>query len=347
MFENNRRTELDSLGEFGLLRELESHFTPKNAEVLKGIGDDAAVIRQQGQCLVISTDQAIEGVHFDLAFHPLKHLGYKVVAAAVSDICAMNAKPTQILVNIGLSNRFSLEAVEELYAGIQLACDKYEIDLVGGDTSASRSGLFLNVTAVGIADENKITYRSGAKPNDLLVISGDIGGAYMGLQILEREKKVFLEHPEMQPDLEKYDYIVGRQLKPEARLDVVKLLNELKIIPTSMIDVSDGVASELHHLGLRSKVGFDIYENKLPIDPQTVDTALSFQLNPTIAALNGGEDFELLFTVDQQHYDAIKNHPDLTIIGHVTSQEGKYNLNTAAGNTFDIQAQGWTNYSVK
>jgi thiamine-monophosphate kinase len=237
--------------------------------------------------------------------------------------------------------------VEELYAGIQLACDKYEIDLVGGDTSASRSGLFLNVTAVGIADENKITYRSGAKPNDLLVISGDIGGAYMGLQILEREKKVFLEHPEMQPDLEKYDYIVGRQLKPEARLDVVKLLNELKIIPTSMIDVSDGVASELHHLGLRSKVGFDIYENKLPIDPQTVDTALSFQLNPTIAALNGGEDFELLFTVDQQHYDAIKNHPDLTIIGHVTSQEGKYNLNTAAGNTFDIQAQGWTNYSVK
>lgn len=347
MFENNRRTELESLGEFGLLRELESHFTPKNADVLKGIGDDAAVIRLQGQCLVISTDHAIEGVHFDLTFHPLKHLGYKVVAAAVSDICAMNAKPTQILVNIGLSNRFSLEAVEELYAGMQLACDKYEIDLVGGDTSASRSGLFLNVTAVGIADEDKITYRSGAKPNDLLVISGDIGGAYMGLQILEREKKVFLEHPEMQPDLEKYDYIVGRQLKPEARLDVVKLLDELKIVPTSMIDVSDGVASEIHHLGLRSKVGFDIYENKLPIDPQTVDTALSFQLNPTIAALNGGEDFELLFTVDQQHYDAIKNHPDLTIIGHVTSQEGKYNLNTAAGNTFDIQAQGWTNYSVK
>ena len=347
MFENNRRTELDSLGEFGLLRELETHFAPKGTQVVKGIGDDAAVIRQQEKCLLVSTDHAIEGVHFDLAFHPLKHLGYKVVAAAVSDICAMNAKPTQILVNLGLSNRFSREAVEELYAGIQLACDKYEIDLVGGDTSASRSGLFLNVTAVGIADENKITYRSGAKPNDLLVISGDIGGAYMGLQILEREKKVFLEHPEMQPDLEKYDYIVGRQLKPEARLDVVKLLNELKIIPTSMIDVSDGVASELHHLGLRSKVGFDIYENKLPIDPQTVDTALSFQLNPTIAALNGGEDFELLFTVDQQHYDAIKNHPDLTIIGHVTSQEGKYNLNTAAGNTFDIQAQGWTNYSVK
>jgi thiamine-monophosphate kinase len=347
MFENNRRTELDSLGEFGLLRELETHFAPKGAQVIQGIGDDAAVIRQQGQCLVVTTDHAIEGVHFDLTFHPLKHLGYKVVAAAVSDICAMNAKPSQILVNLGLSNRFSLEAVEELYAGIQLACDKYEIDLVGGDTSASRSGLFLNVTAIGVAEEDKITYRTGAKPNDLLVLTGDIGGAYMGLQILEREKKVFLEHPDMQPDLEKYDYIVGRQLRPEARVDVVKLLNELNIVPTSMIDVSDGVASEIHHLGMRSKVGFDIYENKLPIDPQTVDTALAFQLNPTIAALNGGEDFELLFTVDQQHYDAIKNHPDLTIIGHVTSQEGKYNLNTAAGNTFDIQAQGWTNYPVK
>jgi thiamine-monophosphate kinase len=247
-------------------------------------------------------------------------------------------------VNLGLSNRFSLEAVEELYAGIQLACEKYNVDLIGGDTSTSPRGLLVSVTAIGYVNKSAITYRSGAAANDLLVLSGDIGGAYMGLQILEREKKVFLEHPNMQPDLERHDYIVGRQLRPEARADVVSLLFEKEVVPTSMIDVSDGVASELYHLGKSSGVGFDIYENKLPIDPQTVERALDFGLNPSIAALNGGEDYELLFTVKQEHFDKVKNHPDLTIIGHATGDAGRYNLITEAGNSFEIKAQGWQHF---
>lgn len=342
MFENSERTELSSLGEFGLIRHIAKHFPAKNSSTLNGIGDDAAVIKVGKSAVAISTDTFVEGVAFDLTFHPLKHLGYKTIAAAVSDICAMNAKPTQVLVSIALSNRFSLEAVEELYEGIRLACEKYSIDLVGGDTTTSRSGLVVQVTAFGEVDPKKIVYRKGAKPNDLLVVTGDLGGAYMGLQILEREKRVFLEHPSMQPDLEKYDYIVGRQLKAESRIDVLDILNDLNIVPTSMMDVSDGVASELFHLGEASNVGFDVYEDKLPIDPQTVDAALEFNLNPSIVALNGGEDYELLFTVDQKHYDAIKNHPDFSIIGHATELVHKYQLMTKAGNSFDIKAQGWT-----
>lgn len=344
MFENDHRTELESLGEFGLINHLAQHFQTENKNTIKGIGDDAAVISAGDGYVLISTDHLIEGVHFDLSFHPLKHLGYKSVVSSVSDICAMNGTATHILVNLGVSSRFSLEAVEELYAGIQLACSKYHLDLIGGDTSTSPRGLYINVTAIGKATPANISYRTGVKPNDLLVVTGDIGGAYMGLQILEREKKVFLEHPQMQPDLEKYDYIVGRQLKPEARADVIDILQQLEIVPTAMIDVSDGVASEIHHLGLGSMVGFDIYENKLPIDPQTVDTALEFELNPSIAALNGGEDYELLFTVDQQYYDKIKNHPDLTVIGHATENKDKYNLITAAGNTFELKAQGWEHF---
>ncbi len=345
MFENTERTELSALGEFGLISHLSKHFINKNDSTILGIGDDAAIVKMGDAYVAISTDSFIEGVHFDLMFHPLKHLGYKAVAATVSDICAMNAIPTQITVAIGLSNRFSLEAVEELYEGMRLACEKYEIDLIGGDTSSSRSGLILNLTAIGQVDPQKVTYRKGAKPNDLLVVTGDVGGAYMGLQILEREKKVFLDHPSMQPDLETYDYIVGRQLKAEARLDVIKLLDELKIIPTSMMDVSDGIASELFHLGQASAVGFDIYEEKLPIDPQTVDTALAFDLNPSIMALNGGEDYELLFTIDQRDWDKIKNNPDFTVIGHATDLINSYKLNTKAGNSFDIKAQGWEHFS--
>ncbi len=345
MFENTERTELSALGEFGLISHLSKHFINKNDSTILGIGDDAAIVKMGDAYVAISTDSFIEGVHFDLMFHPLKHLGYKAVAATVSDICAMNAIPTQITVAIGLSNRFSLEAVEELYEGMRLACEKYEIDLIGGDTSSSRSGLILNLTAIGQVDPQKVTYRKGAKPNDLLVVTGDVGGAYMGLQILEREKKVFLDHPSMQPDLETYDYIVGRQLKAEARLDVIKLLDELKIIPTSMMDVSDGIASELFHLGQASAVGFDIYEDKLPIDPQTVDTALAFDLNPSIMALNGGEDYELLFTIDQRDWDKIKNNPDFTVIGHATDLINSYKLNTKAGNSFDIKAQGWEHFS--
>jgi thiamine-monophosphate kinase len=345
MFENTERTELSALGEFGLISHLSKHFINKNDSTILGIGDDAAIVKMGDAYIAISTDSFIEGVHFDLMFHPLKHLGYKAVAATVSDICAMNAIPTQITVAIGLSNRFSLEAVEELYEGMRLACEKYEIDLIGGDTSSSRSGLILNLTAIGEVDPKKVTYRKGAKPNDLLVVTGDVGGAYMGLQILEREKKVFLEHPAMQPDLETYDYIVGRQLKAEARVDVIKLLDELKIVPTSMMDVSDGIASELFHLGQASAVGFDIYEDKLPIDPQTIDTALAFDLNPSIMALNGGEDYELLFTIDQSDWDKIKNNPDFTVIGHANELINSYKLNTKAGNSFDIKAQGWEHFS--
>jgi len=341
MFENSDRTELAALGEFGLIDHIAEHFPSTLGSTFLGIGDDAAIIKLGSKYMAISTDMMVEGVHFDLTYTPLKHLGYKAITSNLSDICAMNGIPTQVTVSVAFSNRFSLEAIEELYEGIRLACEKYQVDLIGGDTSTSHSGLVISVTAVGEVSSNKITKRSGAKPGDLLILSGDIGGAYMGLQILEREKRVFLEHKQMQPDLEPYDYIVGRQLKPEARLDIIKILEELEIVPTSMMDVSDGVASELHHLGKASGVGFEVYEEKIPLDQQTLDTALTFNLNPSIAALNGGEDYELLFTMDQKHYDKLKNHLDFSIIGHATESAGKYLLNTRAGNSFDIKAQGW------
>lgn len=341
MFENSDRTELAALGEFGLIDHIAEHFPSTLGSTFLGIGDDAAIIKLGSKYMAISTDMMVEGVHFDLTYTPLKHLGYKAITSNLSDICAMNGIPTQVTVSVAFSNRFSLEAIEELYEGIRLACEKYQVDLIGGDTSTSHSGLVISVTAVGEVSSNKITKRSGAKPGDLLILTGDIGGAYMGLQILEREKRVFLEHKQMQPDLEPFDYIVGRQLKPEARLDIIKILEELEIVPTSMMDVSDGVASELHHLGKASGVGFEVYEEKIPLDQQTLDTALTFNLNPSIAALNGGEDYELLFTMDQKHYDKLKNHLDFSIIGHATESAGKYLLNTRAGNSFDIKAQGW------
>ena len=344
MFDNSDRTELSQLGEFGLIHHLTQHFENQQKSTLLGVGDDAALIKMGSKIAVWSTDIMLEGVHFDLSYTPLKHLGYKAIATNVSDVCAMNGKATQVLVSVALSNRFSLEAIEMLYLGMKIACDKYQVDLVGGDTSTSRSGLVINVTVLGEVDSKNITKRSGAKPGDLLVVSGDLGGAYMGLQILEREKKVFIDHPSMQPDLEPYDYIVGRQLKPEARADIIETLNELNIVPTSMMDISDGVASEVFHLGKASKVGFDVYENKLPIDSQTMETAMTFNLNPSIVALNGGEDYELLMTIDQKHYDQLKNHMDFTIIGHATAMEGKHRLHTNAGNVFDIKAQGWQHF---
>ncbi len=343
MFENASRTELSELGEFGLINHLAEHFESSGVSTQLGIGDDCAVFhRDEHSFSLVSTELYLEGVHFDLTFHPLKHLGYKLVTVGISDILAMNGKPEQVLISIGLSNRFSLEAVEELYAGIRLACEKYKVDLVGGDTTTSRSGLVLSITAIGSVAKSAITYRKGnVKPNDLLVVTGDLGGAYMGLQVLEREKRVFMEVPNMQPDLEQYDYIVGRQLRPEARWDVVDLLRELNVIPGVMMDISDGVASEIFHLSKLNSVGFDIFEDKLPIDPQTIETAVSFDLNPSIVALNGGEDYELLFTVGQDQYEVIKNQPDFTIIGYVTELALKNQLITKAGNSFDIKAQGW------
>lgn len=341
MFENTGRTEISDLGEFGLIDHLTKNIELKNSSSSKGVGDDAAVIGDGDVKTLVSTDMLLEGVHFDLSYIPLKHLGYKAVAVNVSDIYAMNGTPKQITVSIGLSNRFSLEAVEELYAGIYLACEKFGVDLVGGDTSSSRQGLVISITAVGEAKADKITYRSGAQENDLLCVSGDVGAAYMGLQLLEREKQVYMSNPDMQPDLEGWDYIVGRQLKPEARKDIIELLAEKDIQPTSMIDVSDGVASEIFHLCKHSNVGMNVFEEKLPIDHQTIQMAEELKIDVTTVALNGGEDYELLFTIKQADFEKIKDSRMVTVIGHCTAKEEGIHIITRNNNKFALRAQGW------
>lgn len=345
MLENKARTELTDLGEFGLINHLTEHVEIHNSSSLKGIGDDAAVIQfQQDKQTLVSTDMLVEGVHFDLSYVPLKHLGYKAVAVNLSDICAMNGTPKQITVSIAASNRFSVEALEELYAGIIFACNKYNVDLVGGDTTSSTSGLIISITAIGEANKEDIAYRNGAKEKDLICVSGDLGGAYMGLQILEREKFVFKDNPNIQPDLVGNDYILERQLKPEPRVDIIELLKTLNIKPTSMIDVSDGLASELLHVCTQSEVGCELYEDKIPIDPQTFDRAREFDLDPTMCALSGGEDYELLFTIPLSDYDKIKNVPDFTVIGHVTAKSSGLNLIAKAGTSHPITAQGWNSF---
>lgn len=343
MFDNTERVELSKLGEFGLIKHLTQHIEIKNPSTLKGVGDDAAVINysEGDKVTLVSTDMLVEGVHFDLTYVPLKHLGYKSVVVNLSDIYAMNGQPKQITVSIALSNRFGLESVEELYAGMLMACEKYGVDLVGGDTTSSLSGLVISITALGEADKNNVVYRNGAKEKDLLCVSGDLGGAYMGLQILEREKAVFKENPKIQPDLEGKDYILERQLKPEARKDIVKLFDSLEMKPTSMIDISDGLASEILHLCDQSDVGCELYEEKIPIDPQTYDTARQFNLDPTMCALSGGEDYELLFTISPSDYDKVKNQLDFTIIGHITNKSAGANLVTKSGGSHPLKAQGW------
>jgi thiamine-monophosphate kinase len=342
MFENkDNRTELASIGEFGLIEHIAKSVELQNPESLKGIGDDAAVIDFSDYLTVASADMLLEGVHFDLTFHPLKHLGYKAVVVNLSDIYAMNATPKQVLVCLGLSNRFSLEAVEELYAGMFLACKKYGVDLVGGDTTASVSGLVLSITALGKAKKEDIVYRNTAQEHDLVCVSGDLGGAYIGLQILEREKKIFLEHPTMQPDLSGNDYVLERQLKPEARKDIIEKLHELKVKPTSMIDISDGLSSEILHICHQSGVGCDIYEDKIPIDPQTYSRAQEFGLDPTVCALSGGEDYELLFTIKQNDYEKLRAHLDISIIGHITDKNSGVNLIGKGGHAVKMTAQGW------
>ena len=307
-----------------------------------GVGDDAAVLEfSERKYQLISTDMLIENVHFDLAYTPLKHLGYKAVAVNVSDICAMNGIATQITVSIAISNRFSVEALEELYKGIYLACDKYNVDLIGGDTTTSTSGLTISVSVVGEVDKEKVVYRSGAKENDLLVCTGDLGAAYLGLQILKREKEIFLENPGVQPDLQGNDYSLERQLKPEARTNIVKILSDLDIIPTSMIDISDGLSSEILHVSKSSNVGITIYEDKLPVDHTTMNLAKELNLNPMFCALNGGEDYELLFTISQEHYDKLKKDVDFTIIGHVTHKSEGNNFITNDSSSHPITAQGW------
>lgn len=340
-FDNTSRTELSELGEFGLIRHLTEYIKITNESTVKGVGDDAAVIDNAGLHTVVSTDMLTEGIHFDLTYVPMKHLGYKSVVVNLSDIYAMNAEPRQIVVSIALSNRFSLEAIEELYAGMLLACKKYNVDLVGGDTTSSLSGLVISITAIGAAKKEDIVYRNGAKESNLLCVSGDLGGAYMGLQILEREKAVFKENPKLQPDLEGKDYILEKQLKPEARKDVIELLQSLNIKPTSMIDVSDGLSSEILHLCTQSKVGVELYEEKLPIDPLTFDTAREFNLDPTLCVLSGGEDYELLFTVDIGDYEKIKHSMDISIIGHITNESKGRIMVAKAGTVHELKAQGW------
>ena len=335
------RTPLSKLGEFGLINHLSKDFELKNETSIFGIGDDCAVIDVGHHFQLLTTDMLIEGVHFDLTYTPLKHLGYKSVVVNLSDIYAMNGLPRQITVSIALSNRFPLEAVEELYEGIRLACTAYNVDLVGGDTTSSTSGLFLSITAVGEVAKDKIVYRSGAKEHDLIVVSGDMGSAYLGLQILNREKQVFVSDSKMPPDLQNKDYILQRQLKPEARKDVIDLFKSKEIIPTSMIDISDGLSSELLHLCANSKVGCAIYEQKIPIDYMAISTAEEFNISASTCALNGGEDYELLFTISQSHYDAIKDNRDLTIIGHITDVTLGSVLVTEDENHQPLTAQGW------
>lgn len=340
-FDNTTRTELSELGEFGLIKHLTQYVELVNESSVKGVGDDAAVIDNGNLQTVITTDMLVEGVHFDLTYVPLKHLGYKSVVVNLSDIYAMNAEPRQIVVSVALSSRFSLEAMEEFYAGMLLACKKYKVDLVGGDTTSNTSGLVINITAIGAAKKEDLVYRDGAKEGNLLCVSGDLGGAYMGLQILEREKAVFKENPKLQPDLEGKDYILERQLKPEARKDIVELLKSIQVKPTSMIDVSDGLSSEILHLCTQSKVGVELYEEKIPIDPLTFDTAREFNLDPTVCVLSGGEDYELLFTVDIADYDKIKNSMDITIIGHMTNESKGCLMVAKAGTVHELKAQGW------
>lgn len=342
MFDSNnpQRTPISELGEFGLIDHLVKNSKSKLMNTALAIGDDAGLIDQGAYFTAITTDLLVEGVHFDLSYMPLKHLGYKSIVVNLSDIYAMNGTAEHITVGIAVSNRFSVEALEEIYEGINLACERYNVDLIGGDTTSSTSGLMISITATGRVEKGKATMRSGAKDNDLIVVSGDIGGAYMGLQILEREKEVFIENPDMQPELGGHEYILERQLKPEARKDIVELLHNLKVHPTSMIDISDGLSSEIIHLSKASKHQFNVYENKIPIDPSIYTLCEEFNMNTTTVALNGGEDYELLFTVPIEDHVKIKANPNLSVIGYVKEGSGA-NLITREDNLIELQAQGF------
>jgi len=336
-----QRTEISTYGEFGLIKHLTEKFKIENPSTLKGVGDDAAVLSYENKKVLVTTDLLLEGIHFDLVYVPIMHLGYKAAVVNFSDIYAMNGEPKQITVSIGVSKRFSVEDLEQLYAGIQLACDKYGVDLIGGDTSASLTGLAISITCIGEADEEKIVYRNGAKETDLICVTGDLGSAYMGLQLLEREKVVFAANDEAQPDFEERDYILQRQLKPEARKDIIKLLRENDIVPTSMMDISDGLSSELMHICSQSKVGCRIYEDKIPINYQAVVMAEELNMSIVTAALNGGEDYELLFTVALADYDKIVSMEGIAILGHTTKPEFGLQLVGREGEEIELRAQGW------
>ncbi|MCT4636645.1 MAG: thiamine-phosphate kinase [Bacteroidales bacterium] len=336
----NKRTPISELGEFGLIDRITGNFNTKNSETILGVGDDAAIIGSDSK-MVVTTDILTEGIHFDLVYTPLRHLGYKSVVVNLSDVYAMNATPKQITVSIAISSRFAIEDVEELYSGIKMACDLYNVDLIGGDTTSSLTGLTISVTAIGTANEDKIVKRSGAQKNNLICVTGDLGGAYMGLQLLEREKSLHDKQYNQQPELGGYEYILERQLKPEARKDIIEELAKADITPTSMIDISDGLSSELMHICKNSETGCHIYMEKIPVNDQTADMAKEFNIDPLVAALNGGEDYELLFTVDIKDYDKVVNIPGVTVIGHVCENKDEKVLVTPDDTTIELKAQGW------
>lgn len=340
-----QRTEIATLGEFGLIRHLTENIKLRNKSSIKGVGDDAAVIDYKEKQTLVTTDLLLEGIHFDLTYVPLKHLGYKSAVVNFSDIYAMNGAPKQITVSLGLSKHFSVEDLDELYAGILLACDVYGVDLVGGDTSSSRTGLTISITCIGEVDKNSIVYRNGAKETDLICVSGDLGAAYMGLQLLEREKSVFIGEKDFTPDFAGKEYLLERQLKPEARKDIIELLNKIRIIPTAMMDISDGLSSEIIHITQQSNVGCRIYENRIPIDYQTAMVAEQFNMNLVTAALNGGEDYEMLFTVPLLFHEQMQNMEGIKVIGHITKSElGNY-LVGRDGGEIELKAQGWNSFS--
>lgn len=340
-----QRTEIANLGEFGLIEHLTKNFEIKNASTILSVGDDAAVIDHFGKQTVITTDMLVEGIHFDLMYTPLKHLGYKSVIVNLSDVYAMNAIPTQITISIAFSNRFSVEALSEFYEGVYAACEKYAVDLVGGDTTSSQKGFIISVTAIGEVAPDKYVQRSTAQQGDLICVSGNTGGAFLGLTLMQREKKIYLENPAIQPDLEGEDYIVGRLLKPEARKDIIEFFAANNIVPTAMMDVSDGISSEVLHLCKQSNVGCKIFEDKLPIDEKTRAAAFKFGLDPNVCALNGGEDYELIFTLKQEDYDKITLNEEIAVIGYMTALEEGNKLQTKGGNIFDITAQGWNAFT--
>ena len=341
---DKKRTEIKELGEFGLIDRITGNFDKKHSSTYLGVGDDAAIIDVGDKFLLLSTDMLMENVHFDLSYAPLSHVGYKAISSNVSDIAAMNGIPTQVVVSIGLSNRFSVEAVEQVYEGIRFACKDFKVDLVGGDTTSSPSGLVLSISILGEVPKDKIAMRKGAYVSDIVCVTGDLGGAFIGLQVLTREKQEFLSNPNMQPKLDNYNYIVERQLKPIARMDIIHELRELGVVPTSMIDISEGLASELHHLSKNSGIGFKIYEDKLPIDKQTYDTSVEFGIGPITSVMNGGEDYELLFTISQNDFEKLEKHRDIHFIGYAGKKEDGLMLVTKSGHEVNIEAQGFQHF---
>lgn len=341
---DNKRTDVNELGEFGLIDHLTQDFIIQNASTIRGIGDDAAVIDQGNLYSLVSTDMLVEGIHFDLAYTPLRHLGYKSVVVNLSDIYAMNGVPQQITVSIAISNRYSVEALEELYAGIKQACEYYGVDLIGGDTTSSPKGMTISITAIGAVDKHLVSYRSGANEGDLICVTGNLGSAYLGLQILEREKQIYIDLPDVQPDLNQYEYLISRLLKPEARRDAVAYFHENEITPTSMIDVSDGLASEIMHICRQSNVGALIEEGKVPLHPLTEQTAVKFNLDPITCAMHGGEDYELLFTISPNDFDSVQYMPDVFVIGEIKRPQDGIKLVTTGGKYYNITAQGWNHF---